>query len=86
MYMGDTGSQFLGAFLGGLSIPLIWSQKVNGGGFIQINQFILPTLIFLNQLLIQAQFLFAAYLIAKSPFVGGKRPYYAPHGIYRCKR
>ena len=72
MYMGDTGSQFLGAFLGGLSIPLIWSQKVDGGGFIQINQFILPSLIFLIPIIDTSTVFIRRISNSKSPFVGGK--------------
>lgn len=74
IYMGDTGSQFLGVFVAALSIDLVW-------GFRPISFFSKGSL--LGQLLIPTLFLFVPIadtttvtvrriLKGKSPFIGGK--------------
>lgn len=72
MYMGDTGSQFLGVFLAAISILLFWNERDAVSGMIQIKQFILPLLIFTVPLM-DTLTVFARRLLKKqSPFVGGK--------------
>jgi UDP-GlcNAc:undecaprenyl-phosphate GlcNAc-1-phosphate transferase len=72
MYMGDTGSQFLGAFLAGLSILFIWNVKQESSTIIQIRQFILPLIIFLVPLLDTITVSIRRISKGNSPFVGGK--------------
>lgn len=71
MYMGDTGSQFLGVVLAALSIKFLWNQAPNQYD-ITSRQFILPILAFIVPL--SDTFAVTVNRIAKgkSPFVGGK--------------
>jgi len=72
MFMGDTGSQFLGVFLGALSMQYLWNYEPNLPGaietrsiFIVLITFSLPiidtTVVFVNRI-----------SRGQSPFVGGK--------------
>lgn len=47
MYMGDTGSQFLGVFLAAVAIKLFWNFKDPAGSGFQIRQFVIPLLAFI---------------------------------------
>jgi UDP-GlcNAc:undecaprenyl-phosphate GlcNAc-1-phosphate transferase len=72
MYMGDTGSQFLGVFLAAISILLFWNERNDTSGIIQIKQFVLPLLVFAVPLM-DTLTVFARRLMKRqSPFVGGK--------------
>ncbi len=72
IYMGDTGSQFLGAFLSAISIVFIWNFRDAEGPFIQIKQFIAPLLIFMIPLIDTITVSIRRMLRGHSPFVGGK--------------
>ncbi len=72
MFMGDTGSQFLGAFIGALAIPHFWNSTDAYGQLIQTKQFITVWLIFIVP--ISDTLTVSINRIAKgqSPFVGGR--------------
>jgi UDP-GlcNAc:undecaprenyl-phosphate GlcNAc-1-phosphate transferase len=72
IYMGDTGSQFLGVFLAAISILLFWNERDNVSGIIQIKQFVLPLLIFTVPLMDTLTVFIRRILRKQSPFVGGK--------------
>ena len=72
IYMGDTGSQFLGVFLAGISILLLWNEREATSGIIQIKQFVLPLLIFTVPLMDTATVFIRRLMKKQSPFVGGK--------------
>ena len=72
IYMGDTGSQFLGAFLSAISIIFIWNFREVDGPYIQIKQFIAPLLIFMIPIIDTTTVSIRRMLRGHSPFVGGK--------------
>jgi UDP-GlcNAc:undecaprenyl-phosphate/decaprenyl-phosphate GlcNAc-1-phosphate transferase len=72
IYMGDTGSQFLGVFLAAISILLLWNVRDNVSGVIQIKQFVLPLLFFTVPLMDTLTVFMRRLLKKQSPFVGGK--------------
>lgn len=72
MYMGDTGSQFLGVFLAAISIFLFWNERNDNSGMIQIRQFVLPLLIFTVPLMDTLTVFIRRLMRKQSPFVGGK--------------
>jgi UDP-GlcNAc:undecaprenyl-phosphate GlcNAc-1-phosphate transferase len=72
MYMGDTGSQFLGVFLAAVSIFLFWNERNDTAGIIQIRQFVLPLLIFTVPLMDTLTVFIRRLMRGQSPFVGGK--------------
>ena len=72
MYMGDTGSQFLGVFLAAISIFLFWNERNDVSGIIQIKQFVLPLLIFTVPLMDTLTVFIRRLMKKQSPFVGGK--------------
>ena len=51
IYMGDTGSQFLGVFLAGLGVELFWNHRIDYGGIFQVQQFMIPILVLCLSLL-----------------------------------
>lgn len=72
MYMGDTGSQFLGIFLGAIAIPLFWSYREPAGGIVQTQQFIIPLLAFLVPMIDTTTVFIRRINRKQSPFIGGK--------------
>lgn len=72
MYMGDTGSQFLGIFLGAIAIPLFWSFREPYGGVIQTQQFAIPLLAFLVPIIDTTTVFIRRIARKSSPFIGGK--------------
>ena len=73
MYMGDTGSQFLGVFLSAISIIFIWgNREVNNTNFIQFKQFVFPMLLFIVPLIDTITVTIRRMMRKQSPFVGGK--------------
>ena len=72
IYMGDSGSQFLGIALAHLSIVFIWNQRVTHGGYFQVNQFFLPLMMFTIPIFDTATVFIHRLLRRQSPFVGGK--------------
>ena len=72
MYMGDTGSMFLGVFLGGLSIDIIWSMKTSYTGSFDAGQFLMPMMIFIVPIIDTLTVFIRRIARKQSPFVGGK--------------
>ncbi len=71
MYMGDTGSQFIGVFLAAVSIHLFWNFKDNSNQIIQIKQFLIPLLAFMMPIIDTTTVFIRRLLRGHSPFVGG---------------
>lgn len=72
MYMGDTGSQFLGVFLAGLSIILFWNHRQIDVAGLQFKQFIIPILSFTIPIMDTATVFIHRLRRGQSPFVGGR--------------
>ena len=72
MYMGDTGSMFLGVFLGGLSIDIIWSMETSYTGSFDAGQFLMPMMIFIVPIIDTLTVFIRRIARRQSPFVGGK--------------
>lgn len=81
IYMGDSGSQFLGVLLAHLSITTIWGYRVEYGGYFQLNQFFLPLLIFTIPIFDTTTVFMHRLLRRQSPFVGG-RDHLSHHLVY----
>lgn len=72
IYMGDTGSQFLGVFLASTSILFFWNfRNENSEELIQLKQFVIPMLMFIVPLIDTTTVTFRRLLRKQSPFVGG---------------
>lgn len=72
MYMGDTGSQFLGVLLAGISMLFFWNFRSNQIEFFEIRQFIIPALLFIVPLIDTTTVFIRRLSRRQSPFVGGK--------------
>jgi UDP-GlcNAc:undecaprenyl-phosphate/decaprenyl-phosphate GlcNAc-1-phosphate transferase len=72
IYMGDTGSQFLGAFLAWVSIQYFWQFRDFTEGGIQIKQFLIPALAFTVSLMDTVTVTLRRLARGVSPFVGGR--------------
>lgn len=73
MYMGDTGSQFLGVFLAAISIIFIWGNKEpQQDNLIQFKQFVYPMLLFIVPLIDTMTVTIRRIMRKQSPFVGGR--------------
>lgn len=72
MYMGDTGSQFLGVFLAAIGIIYFWNSSDYYGQTIQSKQFIMASLMFIVPIIDTATVTINRLLKGRSPFVGGK--------------
>lgn len=72
MYMGDTGSQFLGVFLAGISILFFWQFRDPTAGIIDLRQFLIPMLLFIVPLIDTTTVFFRRLMRRQSPFVGGR--------------
>ncbi len=72
IYMGDTGSQFLGAFLAWVSIQYFWTFRDSLEGGFQIRQFLVPALAFIVPLIDTTTVTFRRLARKVSPFVGGR--------------
>jgi len=86
MFMGDTGSMFLGVFIGGLSIPIVWNgnaSPLNSGLFLGNAHwaFLLIYLFFFIPITDTATVTINRILSGKSPFVGG-RDHTTHHMVY----
>jgi UDP-GlcNAc:undecaprenyl-phosphate GlcNAc-1-phosphate transferase len=71
MFMGDTGSQFLGAFLGAMGIMYLWNPP-EGEALSQGKQITLIALAFLLPIVDTTSVTINRLLKGKSPFVGGR--------------
>lgn len=72
MFMGDTGSQFLGVFLAAISIVYLWKFRDDTVEYFQIKQFLLPLLAFIIPIIDTATVFVRRILRGQSPFVGGR--------------
>lgn len=72
IYMGDTGSQFLGVFLAATSIVFLWQFNKGNQGLIQVKPFVLPALFFIVPIIDTTTVTIRRLLKGGSPFVGGK--------------
>jgi UDP-GlcNAc:undecaprenyl-phosphate GlcNAc-1-phosphate transferase len=72
IFMGDTGSQFLGVLLAAVSILFLWSFNDGNQGVFQVKPFVLPALFFIVPLIDTATVTLRRILRGQSPFVGGK--------------
>ena len=71
MYMGDTGSQFLGVVLAALSIKFLWNYTPEENEIVS-RQFILPLLAFIVPISDTTTVVINRISKGRSPFVGGK--------------
>lgn len=72
MFMGDTGSQFLGLFLAAMGIVYFWNTPDVHGKLIQSKQFFVTILTFAIPIIDTTSVTINRLLKGKSPFVGGK--------------
>lgn len=72
IYMGDTGSQFLGAFLAAIGIIYFWNHNEGQGIEILSKQIITSVLIFSIPLIDTTTVVIKRIRKGRSPFVGGK--------------
>ncbi|MCS7078201.1 MAG: undecaprenyl/decaprenyl-phosphate alpha-N-acetylglucosaminyl 1-phosphate transferase [Bacteroidia bacterium] len=72
LYMGDSGSQFLGAFLSGIAIMYLWRQNHFQGSYGYMANVILPAIIFIVPIIDTTIVTFKRISRGCSPFVGGK--------------
>jgi UDP-GlcNAc:undecaprenyl-phosphate/decaprenyl-phosphate GlcNAc-1-phosphate transferase len=72
IFMGDTGSQFLGVFLASTSILFLWRFNEGNQGLLQVKPFVLPALFFIIPIIDTTTVTIRRLLRGQSPFVGGK--------------
>jgi UDP-GlcNAc:undecaprenyl-phosphate GlcNAc-1-phosphate transferase len=72
MFMGDTGSQFLGLFLGAMSIIYFWNTSDSTGELASSKQFFIAVLSFIIPIIDTTTVVINRLLKGQSPFVGGK--------------
>ncbi|HRH37017.1 MAG TPA: MraY family glycosyltransferase [Flavobacteriales bacterium] len=72
MYMGDTGSQFLGVFLAFIGIRFFWNAHSPLGAWEPERQLLLPLLVFLLPIVDTTTVSINRILRGHSPFVGGR--------------
>jgi UDP-GlcNAc:undecaprenyl-phosphate/decaprenyl-phosphate GlcNAc-1-phosphate transferase len=72
MFMGDTGSQFLGVLLAAFSITYLWNHHETNGINIPAKQIVSVLLIFALPLIDTTTVTIKRILRGRSPFVGGK--------------
>ena len=72
MYMGDTGSQFLGVFLAAMGIRYLWNAEPPTGDLISARNLFLPLIVFMMPLIDTTTVVINRLMKGKSPFVGGK--------------
>jgi UDP-GlcNAc:undecaprenyl-phosphate GlcNAc-1-phosphate transferase len=72
MYMGDTGSQFLGVFLAAIGIKYLWNAESPTGDFISARNVLLPLIVFIMPIIDTTTVVINRIGKGKSPFIGGK--------------
>ena len=72
IFMGDTGSQFLGVFLASTSMLFFWQFNEGNQGLLQVKPFVLPALFFIIPIIDTTTVTVRRLLRGQSPFVGGK--------------
>lgn len=71
LYMGDSGSQFLGIILSALAILCLWPIRDDAGGF-QIKQFVFPLIAFMIPIIDTTTVTIRRISNGKTPFEGGR--------------
>ena len=72
IYMGDTGSQFLGVLLSAMGITYFWNTPFNEGFLAPSKQLILTAIIFIIPIVDTTTVVINRLAKGKSPFVGGR--------------
>lgn len=72
MFMGDTGSQFLGVFLGAMGIIFFWNNKGLGGEEAVTKQLTITIIAFIVPIADTATVIINRLRRKQSPFIGGK--------------
>ncbi|MCW5918530.1 MAG: undecaprenyl/decaprenyl-phosphate alpha-N-acetylglucosaminyl 1-phosphate transferase, partial [Bacteroidetes bacterium] len=72
MYMGDTGSQFLGVFLAGIGIMFFWNNPYHITESLPIKKILTVAIAFLLPLVDTTVVVVNRVSKGKSPFIGGK--------------
>ena len=72
MYMGDTGSQFLGVFLAAIGIRYLWNADQPTGDLISAKNIFLPIIVFIMPIIDTTTVVINRLVRGQSPFVGGK--------------
>jgi UDP-GlcNAc:undecaprenyl-phosphate GlcNAc-1-phosphate transferase len=72
MYMGDTGSQFLGVFLAAVGIRYLWNANPPTGELISVKNLFLPIIVFIMPIIDTTTVVINRLGRGQSPFVGGK--------------
>lgn len=72
MYMGDTGSQFLGVFLAAIGIRYLWNAEPPSGDLISARNLLLPLIVFLMPIIDTTTVVINRLSKGQSPFIGGK--------------
>lgn len=72
MYMGDTGSQFLGVFLAAMGIRYLWNAEPPSGDLISARNLFLPLIVFMMPIIDTTTVVINRLSKGKSPFIGGK--------------
>lgn len=72
MYMGDTGSQFLGVFLAAIGIRYLWNSEPPTGDLISARNLFLPIIVFIMPIIDTTTVVINRLGRRQSPFVGGK--------------
>lgn len=72
MYMGDTGSQFLGVFLAAIGIRYLWNADPPTGDLISAKNLFLPIIVFIMPIIDTTTVVINRLGRGQSPFVGGK--------------
>lgn len=72
IYMGDTGSQFLGVLLAAVGIKFLWNASPPSGDLISAKNLFLPLMVFIMPIIDTTCVTINRMLAGRSPFVGGK--------------
>lgn len=72
IYMGDTGSQFLGAFISAISIQILWNYRDGNGPAFQFHQYLPPLIAFTVPLIDTTTVFIRRIARGHSPFIGGR--------------
>ncbi|MFN8164749.1 MAG: MraY family glycosyltransferase [Bacteroidia bacterium] len=73
MYMGDTGSQFLGVFLAAMGIRYFWNAEPPSGDFISARNLFLPLIVFIMPIIDTTTVVINRISRRQNPFVGEKK-------------
>jgi UDP-GlcNAc:undecaprenyl-phosphate GlcNAc-1-phosphate transferase len=72
LFMGDTGSQFLGVFLASIGIQYFWNSSDSTGHLVQSKQFFVSILTFIIPICDTTTVVINRLLRRQSPFIGGR--------------